>query len=107
MNCENFLSALAARNPRKTAVVFANERISDEQLEHSSAFLAGWLLQQGRKPKHEFDIHWPTLTELVKLLFEEMLQANEWLLARVVAIITLIICVWKFRKRPSNRTVER
>jgi non-ribosomal peptide synthetase component E (peptide arylation enzyme) len=107
MNLGNFLSALAAGIPRNTAVVFANERISYEQLEHSSTFLAGWLLQQGCNPEDQFAIHWPTLTELVKLLFEEMLQANQWLLASVVAINTLIICVWKFRKRRSNRTVVK
>jgi non-ribosomal peptide synthetase component E (peptide arylation enzyme) len=107
MNLRNVLNALAARNPRETAVVFENKRISYEQLRHFSTFLVGWFLQQGCKPEDQFDIHWPTLTELVKLLFEEILQANEWLLASVVAIITLIICVWTFRKRRSNCTVDK
>jgi acyl-CoA synthetase (AMP-forming)/AMP-acid ligase II len=107
MNLGNFLSALATRNSRKTAIVFENERISYEQLEHSSASLAGWLLQPDSQPGDHFALHWPNSSELMKLLFEEMLQANKWLLVSVVAVITLIICVWKFRKRPSNRTVDK
>jgi len=107
MNLGNFLSALAARNPRKTAGVFENERISYEQLGHSSASLAGWLLQPDSQTGDHFALYWPNSTELVKLLFEEMLQANEWLLVSIVAVITLIICVWKFRTRPSNRRVDK
>jgi acyl-CoA synthetase (AMP-forming)/AMP-acid ligase II len=54
MNLGNFLSALAARNPRKTAGVFENERISYEKLGHSSASLAGWLLQPDSPTRRPF-----------------------------------------------------
>jgi long-chain acyl-CoA synthetase len=69
MNLGNFLSASAARNPRKTAVVLENERISYEQLEHSSASVARWLLGQGCRPGDRIALHWPNSIEMVKLLF--------------------------------------
>lgn len=69
MNLGDFLSASTARNPRKTAIALENERISYEQLEHSSASLARWLLRQGCKPGDRIAIHWPNSIEIVKLLF--------------------------------------
>jgi long-chain acyl-CoA synthetase len=69
MNLGDFLSASAARNPGRTAIVLENERISYQQLEHSSASLAHWLLRQGCKPGDRIAIHWPNSIETVKLLF--------------------------------------
>src|SRR5258706_15027066 len=102
MNLGNFLSALAARNPRKTAGVFENERISYEQLGHSSASLADWLLQPDSQPGDHFALYWPNSTELVKLLFEEMLQANErsWMYpaAIFVGLVGLVATLWIWRR---------
>jgi acyl-CoA synthetase (AMP-forming)/AMP-acid ligase II len=58
MNLGNFLSTSAARNPRKAAIILKNKRITYEQLEHSSASLARWLLRQGCKPGDRIAIHW-------------------------------------------------
>jgi acyl-CoA synthetase (AMP-forming)/AMP-acid ligase II len=65
MNLGNSLSASAARNPRKTAIALENERIPYEELQHSSASLARWLLRQGCKPGDRVAIHWPNSIEMV------------------------------------------
>ena len=69
MNLGNSLSASAARNPRKLAIAIENESIPYEELEHSSASLARWLLRHGCKPGDRVAIHWPNSIEMVKLLF--------------------------------------
>jgi long-chain acyl-CoA synthetase len=69
MNLGNSLSTSAARNPRKSAIAIENESIPYEELEHSSASLARWLLRQGCKPGDRVAIHWPNSIEMVKLLF--------------------------------------
>jgi len=69
MNIGNFLSASAARNPRKAAVAMEDESISYEQLDHCTTWLARWLLHQGLKPGDRIAIHWPNSIETVKLFF--------------------------------------
>jgi long-chain acyl-CoA synthetase len=69
MNLGDSLSASAARNPRKTAVILGDERLSYEQLEHSSESLARWLLQNGFQSGDRIALHWPNSIEMVKLLF--------------------------------------
>jgi long-chain acyl-CoA synthetase len=69
MNLGDSLSASAARNPQKTAVILGHERLSYEQLEHCSESLARWLLQHGYKSGDRIALHWPNSIEMVKLLF--------------------------------------
>lgn len=69
MNLGNSLSASAARNPRRTAIVLGNESISYEQLDRSTTSIARWLLQQGCNPGDRIALHWPNSLEMVKLLF--------------------------------------
>jgi long-chain acyl-CoA synthetase len=69
MNMGNLLSASAERNPRKTALVFEDESISYEQLDHSTTSLAHGLLQEGCRPGDRVAIYWPNSIETVKLLF--------------------------------------
>jgi long-chain acyl-CoA synthetase len=69
MNLGDSLSASAARSPRKTAVILGHERLSYEQLEHSSESLARWLLQHDYKSGDRIALYWPNSIEMVKLLF--------------------------------------
>jgi long-chain acyl-CoA synthetase len=69
MNLGDSLSASAARNPRKTAVILGHERLSYEQLAQSSESLARWLLQNGYQSGDRVALHWPNSIEMVKLLF--------------------------------------
>jgi long-chain acyl-CoA synthetase len=69
MTLGDSLKTSAARSPRKTAVILGHERLSYEQLEHSSESLARWLLQNGYKFGDRIGLHWPNSIEMVKLLF--------------------------------------
>jgi acyl-CoA synthetase (AMP-forming)/AMP-acid ligase II len=69
MNIANVLTASAAQDPRKAAIVLENESISYEELDRSTTSLARWLLRQGLKPGGCVAIHWPNSIETVKLFF--------------------------------------
>jgi long-chain acyl-CoA synthetase len=69
MNIANVLTASAAQDPRKAAIVLENESISYEELDRSTTLLARWLLRQGLKPGDRVAIHWPNSIETVKLFF--------------------------------------
>jgi acyl-CoA synthetase (AMP-forming)/AMP-acid ligase II len=69
MNIANALTASAAQDPRKAAIVLENESISYEELDRSTTLLARWLLRQGLKPGDRVAIHWPNSIETVKLFF--------------------------------------
>jgi long-chain acyl-CoA synthetase len=69
MNMGNLLSASAERNPRKIAIIFENESISYEQLDHSTTLLAQWLLREGCNPGDRIAVYWPNSIETVKLFF--------------------------------------
>jgi acyl-CoA synthetase (AMP-forming)/AMP-acid ligase II len=67
MNIANVLTASAAQDPRKAAIVLENESISYEELDRSTTSLARWLLRQGLKPGDRVAIHWPNSIETVHL----------------------------------------
>jgi len=69
MDFGKYLSILAATNSEKTAFYYKDEWISYEQLEHSSASLARWFIQQGCKPGDRVTLHWPNSIDMVTLLF--------------------------------------
>jgi long-chain acyl-CoA synthetase len=69
MNLGDSLNASVTRDPQKTAVILGDERLSYEQLKHSSESLARWLLARGCKSGDRIALHWPNSIEMVKLLF--------------------------------------
>lgn len=69
MNLGDSLNASVTRNPQKTAIILGHERLSYEQLKHSSESLALWLLEHGCRPGDRIALHWPNSIEMVKLLF--------------------------------------
>ena len=69
MNLGDSLNVSVSRNPQKTAMILGHERLSYEQLKHSSESVALWLLDRGCKPGDRIALHRPNSIEMVKLLF--------------------------------------
>jgi acyl-CoA synthetase (AMP-forming)/AMP-acid ligase II len=57
MNFGDLLSASAERNPRKAAIILANESIPYEQINHSTRPIARLFQRRGRKPGDRIAIH--------------------------------------------------
>ena len=65
MNLGDSLNTSVTRNPQKTAIILGHERLSYEQLKHSSESLALWLLEHGCRPGDRIALHWPNSIEMV------------------------------------------
>ena len=63
------MRSVVARNPQKTAVSCGDRKISYQELDGASTWLAAWLLHQGLKPGDRIAIHWPNTIDAVQLFF--------------------------------------
>jgi long-chain acyl-CoA synthetase len=68
-NLGDLLSASAARNPQRAAIVFEDESVSYEWLDEATTRLAKWFLQQGCKPGDRIAFYWPNSIEIAELYF--------------------------------------
>jgi acyl-CoA synthetase (AMP-forming)/AMP-acid ligase II len=68
-NLLDLLSASAARNPQRAAIVFEDRSVSYEWLEKATTCLAKWFLQQGCRPGDRIAFYWPNSIEIAELYF--------------------------------------